>query len=180
MCVNTFLAAPFIALVPAMAVKVLGDNKQGTAVLVTAQGIGAVAMALTLGPLIQRFEARRVLLTMMSTLPFALAAYAYAPTLAVSALAILVVGALYLGALSTFTSIAQLRAPAEIRGRVVSVGTVILGAFYPLGALVQGKLGDAIGLRRTTFLAGAALLTVLAVTRALRPGITRALDDPVE
>ncbi len=180
MCVNTFLAAPFIALVPAMAIKVLHENDHGTGVLVTAQGIGAVAMALSLGPLIERMGARRVLLTMMSGLPFALAAYAFAPNLAVSSLAILVVGALYLGALSTFTSIAQLRAPSEIRGRVVSVATVILGAFYPLGSLVQGKLGDVAGLRLTTFLAGGALLAVLAITRAVRPGITRPLDRAVE
>ena len=62
--------------------------------LVTAQGIGAVAMALAMGPLAARFGIRRVLLAMMSLLPFALGAYAYAPTLAASALAILIVGAL--------------------------------------------------------------------------------------
>jgi MFS family permease len=179
MCVNTFLAAPFIALVPAMAIKVLHNNDVGTGVLVTAQGIGAVSMALALGPLMARIGPRRVLLTMMGSLPFALAAYAYAPNLALSALAIVFVGALYLGALSTFTSIAQLRAPAEIRGRVVSVATMILGAFYPLGALVQGKLGDLVGLRLTTFLAGAVLLGVLLIARAVRPGVTRALDEPV-
>ena len=47
MCLNTFLAAPFIALVPAMAIEGARHGERGgTAVLVTAQGIGAVAMAL--------------------------------------------------------------------------------------------------------------------------------------
>ena len=46
MFVNTFLAAPFIALVPAMAQIVLDAGTVGTSVLVTAQGIGAVTMAL--------------------------------------------------------------------------------------------------------------------------------------
>ena len=54
---------------------------------------------------------------------------------------------LYLGALSSFTTIAQLRVPAEIRGRVLAVFTVILGSLYPLGSVVQGKLADHIGLR---------------------------------
>ncbi len=179
MCVNTFLAAPFIALVAAMAVKVLHDNGSGTSVLVTAQGIGAVAMALSLGSLMHRLGPRRVMLTTMGTLPFALAAYAYAPNVATSALALLVVGAFYLGALSTFTSIAQLRAPANIRGRVVSVFTVILGAFYPLGAVLQGKIADHVGLRATTFGAAVALGAVLLVVRAFRPGITKAIDEPV-
>jgi MFS family permease len=184
MCVNTFLAAPFIALVPAMAQQVLlngnSDNAGSyTAVLITAQGVGAVAMGLALGPLAGRFGIRRVMLTMMTLLPFALAAYAVAPTLAASATALLIVGALYLGALSSFQSVSQLRAPPSIRGRVLAVNTMILGALYPLGAVVQGKLGDQIGLRATTFLSGAVLLVVIAATRVIRPGITKAIDTPV-
>ena len=179
MCLNTFLAAPFIALVPAMAEKVLDSGAGGTALLVTAQGIGAVVMALMLGGLVERWGERRVLLTMMGWLPLALAAYALAPTIGLSALTILVVGALYLGALSTFTTIAQLRAPAAIRGRVVSVHTVILGALYPLGAVIQGKIADSVGLRTTTFAAAALLGGTLLVVRAVRPGITRPLAEPV-
>ena len=40
MSLSMLLAAPFIALVPAMAIKVLHSGKSGTSVLVTAQGIG--------------------------------------------------------------------------------------------------------------------------------------------
>ena len=115
----------------------------------------------------------------MGALPPALAAYAYAPNRALSALALLVVGALYLGALSTFSTIAQLRAPASIRGRVVSVNTVILGALYPLGAVIQGKIADGIGLRATTFGAGAVMAATLVGTRLVRPGITSTLDTPL-
>jgi MFS family permease len=136
-------------------------------------------MALSLGKLTSRLGPRRVLLMMMGSLPFALALYAGAPVLAASALALLVVGALYLGALSTFMTIAQLRAPAEIRGRVLSVLTVILGSMYPLGAVVQGKLADTYGLRVVTFASGAALLAVQLVVRAVRPGFTKPLDEPV-
>lgn len=179
MCLNTFLAAPFIALVPAMAKNVLHNGTVGATVLITAQGIGAVGMALLLGGLVQRYGPRRLLVSLMSALPIALAAYAYAPGLALSAIALFVVGALYLGALSTFSSIAQLRAPANIRGRVVSVNTMILGSLYPLGAVLQGKIADSIGLRETTFGAGAIMAIVLVGARLLRPGITGALDTPV-
>jgi MFS family permease len=180
MVINTFLAAPFIALVPAMAEKVLGGGKAATSVLITAQGIGAVAMALSLGTLTARFRPGRVLVFMMSALPFALTAYAFAPTIATSALALIVVGALYLGALSTFMTVAQLRAPAEIRGRVLSVLTVILGSMYPLGAVVQGKIADSIGLREVTFASGVALLAAQLLLRVTRPHVARALDEPVE
>ena len=48
-----------------------------------------------------------------------------------------------------------------MRGRVLSVLMVLLGSFYPLGAVVQGAIADEIGLRPTT--AGA------AVTHARHP-----------
>lgn len=180
MCLNTFLAAPFIALVPAMALEVLHSGSVGTAVLVTAQGIGAVLMAFSLGSLVERYGTRRVLVTLMSILPVALVAYAGAPDLALSALALFVVGTIYLGTLSSFTTIAQLRVPPEIRGRVLAVFTVILGSLYPLGSVVQGKVADHIGLRETTIGAAALMALVMLAARALRPGITAAIDEPVE
>jgi len=179
MCLNTFLAAPFIALVPAMAAKVFDSAKGGTFVLITAQGLGAVAMALALGGLVERNGPRRTLFSLMGLLPFALVAYALAPVLAISAITLFVVGALYLGALSTFTTIAQLRAPANVRGRVLSVHTMILGSLYPLGAVVQGKLADSIGLRATTAASGICMLVALLVARAVRPHAGEAIDMPV-
>jgi MFS family permease len=180
MFLNTLLAAPFIALVPAMAQKVLDSGTFGTSVLVTAQGIGAVTVALMLGSLTPRWGARRVLVFMMGWLPLALTAYALAPTLAVSAAALMVVGALYLGALATFTTVAQIRAPQSIRGRVLAVHMVMLGALYPLGAVVQGAISDHVGLRATTASAAALMALVMLVTRITRPGITAAIDAPVE
>jgi predicted MFS family arabinose efflux permease len=178
MCVNTLLAAPFIALVPAMAQEVFDRSPSATSLLVTAQGIGAVAMGLALGSLDSRFGARRLMIAMMAGLPPALIAYAYAPHLFLSALTLVAVGALYLGALSTFTTIAQRRAPASLRGRVLAVNNVVLGSLYPLGAICQGRIADSIGLRATT--AGAAVLMAgtMLVTRAARPGITAAIDAP--
>ncbi len=171
MCVNTFLAAPFIALVPAMAEKVLHSDI-ATTILIAAQGTGAVLMAFSLGWFVERFGPRRLLVGLMGLLPFALAAYAYAPDVALSALALFFVGGLYLGALSSFSTVAQLRAPAAIRGRVLAVNTMILGALYPLGAVIQGKIADGIGLRVTTFGAAAIMAVVLGATRLVRPGIT--------
>ncbi len=178
MFVNTLLAAPFIALVPAMAEKVFHEGAIGTAVLVSAQGVGAVTMALSLGGLAERFGNRRVLLMVLWGLPFALGAYALMPVLALSAVAIFFVGVLYLGALSSFTSIAQLRAPAAVRGRVLSVLLILLGSLYPLGAVLQGAIADEIGLRASTVGAAALMLGVLLVARVLRPSFAIALESP--
>ena len=135
------LAAPFIALVPAMAEKVFDAGASGTAVLVTAQGIGAVTMALSLAalaaPLRQRPGAARACsgACRPRSCVYAVMPDARARRRSRSSSS----GFLYLGALSSFTSIAQLRAPAAVRGRVLSVLMVLLGSLYPLGAVMPGR-----------------------------------------
>jgi MFS family permease len=180
MSLNTLLAAPFIALVPAMAIKVLGSGKTGTSVLVTAQGIGAVAAALAIGPLGIRHGMRWIMVRSVGLVPVALILYAVAPNLPLSAVAIVVVGALYLASLSCFTTIAQQRAPSEYRGRVLSVNNVILGTLYPIGATVQGFLADRFGLRAVTAGSAVVMLAVLGAVRVLRPGATAAVETPLE
>jgi MFS family permease len=174
---NSLLAAPFIALVPAVALNVFHSGESGTAALVTAQGVGAVTMALMLGGLVARFGNRRVLRTVLTGLPVALVLYALAPTLWLAVFAIFFVGLFYLGCLSSFTTIAQLRAPAELRGRVLSALMVLLGTLYPIGSILQGAVADETSLRVTT--AGTAVLLAVALVaiRVLRPDYDRHLDD---
>ena len=170
---NSLLAAPFIALVPAVALKVFDNGKFGTSVLVTAQGLGAVLMALLLGGLSHRVGLRRVVMVAFLALPFTLMAYALAPTLALAAVAIFFVGMGYLGCLSGFNTVAQLRAPAALRGREMSVNMMVLGTLYPIGAIAQGWVADSAGLRTTTFVTAAALALIVLVLRTLRPGFDR-------
>jgi MFS family permease len=162
-----------------VALKLFDAEDFGTSMLVTAQGIGAVLMALALGPLFERFGSRRVLFGVLGGLPVALVAYASAPNLAAGVVTIFVVGFLYLGALSSFVTIAQLRAPTELRGRVMSLLMVLLGALYPLGSVLQGAIADRVGLRATTAGAAVLLAAALLAARLLRPGIARALDEAV-
>jgi len=178
LALNSLFAAPFIALVPAMALTVFHNEDSGTAALVTAQGLGAVAMALSLGGLAHRFGHRHVLLAGLAALPPVLVAYALSPSLEVAVIAIFFVGAAYLCCLSSFMTIAQLRAPNELRGRVMSALMVLLGVLYPIGSILQGWIADGIGMRAVT--AGAAVLLALALLalRMLRPGFDSEARDP--
>jgi MFS family permease len=178
LALNSLFAAPFIALVPAMALTVFHNEDAGTAALVTSQGVGAVLMALALGGLVARFGHRLVLLGGLVTLPPALVAYALAPNLEVGVITIFFVGASYLCCLSSFTTVAQLRAPAELRGRVMSGLMVLLGVLYPLGSIMQGWLADGIGLRATTAGAAIILAGTLVAMRVLRPGFDAEVRDP--
>ena len=176
--VVALLLSPFIALIPAVAAKLFDEGEGGTSVLITAQGVGAVIGALALPGLAQRFGRRRVLLVDLAVLPGLLVLYSLAPSLLLATVALAVVGAGYIGVLSGLGTVVQLRAPAALRGRVLSLYMVALGTVYPIGAVVQGALGDRFGLRLVTAACAVAFLVVVVLVRATIPSSKAALDDP--
>ena len=175
------LASPFIALVPAMA---HADLPAGwslsvtTAVLITAQGVGAVIGALSLAGLAERYGRLTVLRTAIFAVPVLLCAYALAPTLAVAVPAFVAVGAGYIVVLSGLNTVVQLRAPVASRGRILSIYMMALGLLYPLGAVVQGWLATAHGIRQVTVAAALVLLALSALAAVVRPTVFTNLGDP--
>jgi MFS family permease len=176
--VVALLASPFIALVPAMAINVLHHKASGTAVLVTAQGVGAVIGALALAPLAARFGRRRMLLGDLVVLPVLLVLYGLAPTLALAAVALLMVGASYIGVLAGLNTVVQLRAPEAVRARVLSFYMLALGVIYPIGAIIQGAVADHVGLRTVVVGTAVLLLVALLAFFMARPQLAESLDDP--
>ncbi len=190
MALAAFFAAPFIALISARALELTdGTDKalaRATGVLTTAQGVGAVIGALLVSELAHRYSRQRILIFDLVATPFALIVYGYAPNLPVAAVALALVGSLYIGILAGLQTTVQLRAPAEFRGRVLSIFLVSLGGIFPIGGVMQGWLGDRIGLGHTTAIACAIFLLILAYVRTTRPHVLLALggsdaevDEPV-
>ena len=177
MAVTALLLSPFIALIPAVAVKLFDEGEGATSLMITAQGVGAVAGALALASLAGRLGHRRLLVGNLVVLPFLLAAYAAAPSVATAAVALVAVGACYVGVLSGLGTVVQLRAPAALRARILSLYMVALGTVYPLGAVLQGALGDRLGLRTVTAGAAGLYLLLLVVAGLARPDLVAALDD---
>ena len=175
--VLSLCASPFIALIPAIAVVLFDGDAGTTSLLVTAQGVGAVAGALALAPLAERYGRRRMLVVNMFLLPTALVLYASTPSIALATVALAVVGATYISVFSGLNVVIQLRAPAEYRGRVLSLYFVVVGVVYPVGAALQGRIADDVGLRWTTAGGAVAMATVVALVALLRPRRLRVLDE---
>jgi MFS family permease len=170
-------ASPFIALVPAIAIEVFHSRAGGTSVLITAQGIGAVAGALAITPLVERFGRRRVLAGDLIAVCCFLVLYALAPSLWAGAVALLLLGASYIGVLAGCNTIVQLNAPMEMRGRMLGIYMMALGVLYPIGAIVQGWLAEWAGLRAVT--AGGALVLLAVMALAALTGFMPArLEGP--
>jgi MFS family permease len=173
------LAAPFIALVPAVALSLTRGGATsvaaGTAALTTAQGLGAVAGALLLPPLAVRFGRGPMLGWSLALLPAILIGYGAARSLWLAVAALFGVGLVYMGVLSGLQTVAQLHAPAAYRGRVLSFFLVALGVAYPLGALAQGPVADHIGVGWTTVSAALTLGLIYLLIAWRKPGFVRAV-----
>ncbi len=162
MVVTMLIGAPFVAFVSQMATVVFHGDERSTSVLVAAQGIGAVIGAFTLGWLTHRFGLWMVMAGSIAALAAALVLYGSAPTLWIAAIAVAGCGFGYGVSFTTFAGLSQQAASDDMRGRALAVNTFILGALYPLGALVQGWLADRLGLKWVTVGSGVALAICLA------------------
>src|SRR4029079_15442393 len=97
-----FLAAPFIGVLPAKALDLVGRARveNATAALTTAQGVGAVIGALSLASLAAWVGRRRMLVFNLTATPIALIVYASTGTTTTAVIALAFVGAFYIGILS--------------------------------------------------------------------------------
>lgn len=60
----------------------------------------------------------------------------------------------------------------------MAINNATLGVFYPIGAILQGSLGDRFGIRQVTVTSGVVLAAVMAATWLLRPGFTSVIVVP--
>jgi MFS family permease len=95
---------------------------------------------------------------------------------------VLSLGLLVLAGVTTITfssmlqTMLQLRAPAAMRGRVMSLVTVTMQGFAPLGGLLTGATALAIGTPRAVALS-AVVLAVAAVVAAIGAPDVREYED---
>ena len=172
---NTLWLAPFIGLISAMVEKEFGGGQHAVGWLITAQGTGAVVTGVYFAKAVERFSIEKVMVFAMCTCPLTLIVYAVSPNIWIAIPALFLTGLLYFAALSSFSNIAQLRAPSEFRGRVLSINQVVLGSVYAIALGIQGPLGDVFGVRAVTVAAALISLIGLAGVRLRNPGVTRAV-----
>jgi MFS family permease len=163
------VASPFITLVPAMAIIALHSGKIGTTWLVTAQGVGAVCAALTLPIVAKRTSRILVLRGSITALAGSLVLYAIAPSLIFSMVAMVLLGGSYMGVLAGLNTSVQMHAPLAERSRILSLYTLSLSMFYPLGAFIQADLARSFGVRDVTFVSALVLAVALMAMKIFKP-----------
>ena len=102
--------------------------------------------------------------------------YGLAPTFELAVVAIALLGFVYLAVLSGTSTVCQLRAPRELRARIASLFMLGVGGGHAVGLVVQGWLGDRVGLPAVTAVTGLLLAGIVVAVRLARPDLLEAME----
>jgi len=152
--VLSLLGSSVVQLAPALARDDFGVGKAAYGLLIAMFGLGAVIGALVMGSYGDRI--RRSRMAAIGLLQFAggVLLLGAAPTYGLGLTSLLVMGIAYLLVSVSLNTSIQARVSEEYRGRVLSIYLMGLMAGVPVGALVEGRLAEVIGLRAVVIAAG--------------------------
>lgn len=174
---TALLTRPYIQLLPAEA-QHLGVGAVDLSLLLAASGVGALGGALITAAL--GGWQRRGALVIAAVLAHGLSLFAFAAqqTLVGAMVFVCLTGFAVMVFLGMANTLIQTRTPDHMRGRAMSVYTMVMIGGMPLGQMLLGTAGTIVGIDRA-FLAGGAIVVAVALYAALRvPALRGALAEP--
>jgi MFS family permease len=165
---GAFLGAPLLTFIPIVTRDVFHGGVGLYTQLMTFSGAGAVVGALIVAWLGKNKHMGRILLISLAVFGTIIVGFGLSRRLYVSALILLVGGSLFVMCSSLTTSLAQLLAPLEFRGRVLSIYLVAFLGGSPLGNLANGWLVTRVGSAPVMLLVNGSALTLVALYFLLR------------
>jgi MFS family permease len=140
-----FLGPSAAVMLPIFALRVLHLSAPGMGFLFSALGIGTILGGLAVASLGDFRHKGRLFVTALLVWSAALGTFAASRAAALSVAALLILGAAQNAAAATAITLMQTRVPAEMRGRIMSLNTVLVMGVRPLGDFPAGVLIRAIG-----------------------------------
>lgn len=149
------LVRPYSSLLPAFIVSTLHANAKGLGVAIAASGVGGFAGALLTAHLGAR--ERRGIVWSVSAVVMSVGVLALGLlwNLWASLPVLFVIGTATMTFLGASNTLIQTLSPDEVRGRAISVYTMVALGVVPGGALVVGALGSFVGLHEAFLIVGA-------------------------
>jgi len=143
--VFSLIGLPYISFLPVFVVEVLKAGPEGLGFLVGATGAGSLSAALMLAFRGGVREEIRFLFVTSISFSLSLFVFSLSKTFPLSMVALFFAGWGMVSFLATSNSLIQLSVPDRLRGRVMSVYTIVFLGFTPIGNSLIGTLADAIG-----------------------------------
>jgi MFS family permease len=168
--VSSVFGMPYSILMPAIARDVLGGNQRTLGFLMGAAGAGAVLGALAIAGRRSAGRSGIVVAVSMTAFGASLIAFSLSRSFWLSAAILHVIGAAMIVQMATSNAFLQLLAPPALRGRVVSLYTLMFLGMAPFGSLLSGILARLWGTPVAVGLGGAVCLAAALAFAYRTPG----------
>ncbi len=170
--VSALLVRSYSLVLPAYALNYLGADAKGLGWAIAATGVGGFAGALVTALFGSRDRRGGLWLLSASVMALSVFALGFVRTLWMSIPVLMVIGLATLAFMGMSNILIQTLSPDAVRGRAISVYSMLALGFVPAGAFVIGGLGSLIGLGHAFIAAGLAT-ALFAVWLTLRRPIIR-------
>jgi len=140
----SLVAMPYTVLMPIFADKVLHGGARGLGILMGATGVGALLGALTLATRTGVYGLGRWITYSCAGFGISLVAFGLSRTFWLSTAFLVPVGFCMMLQMSSSNTLIQAMVPDQLRGRVMSVYSMMFMGMAPFGALLGGALADRI------------------------------------
>ena len=167
---TTFLGFATLTFLPLFAKEVFAGDAKTYSLLMTFSGAGSAVAALIVAWLGKFTHMGRTTLLVQVIYGVLIVAFAMSRSLWLSAALLFLTGTALMVVFSTVTSLVQLIAPNEMRGRVMSIYMLAFRGGMPLGSLASGWAATYIGATRVLEINGVLLIAV-AIFFLLRQGV---------
>ena len=145
---------PYTVLMPVFADKILHGGAQGLGILMGATGVGALFGALTLAAKTGVKGLGRWIVITCATFGVSLFCFAFSTSFWLSALLLLPAGYSMMLQMACSNTLIQTIVPDQLRGRVMSVYSMMFMGMAPFGAFFGGALAHRIGAPITVAVGG--------------------------
>jgi predicted MFS family arabinose efflux permease len=164
---TALFARPYIQLLPAVAHEVLQVGAVELSWMLAASGVGALLGSLATAALGSLRRRGAVLIGSAVSFGLFLVAFTMQRSLLASLPLLVLLGFATMVFLGMANGLLQTRSPDHLRGRVMSVYTMVFMGLMPLGSMVMGSIGSIAGVA-AGLLAGGVLCTLIALYAAVR------------
>jgi MFS family permease len=166
--ITSLFAIPYIALMPIFARDILGIGAKGLGALMGSAGLGALIGALSLASYGGFRRKGLMAFIAASAAAAALFLFSFSRTPILSYAMLVVVGWGMITQLATVNTMLQADVPDDLRGRVMSLYTLVFLGFIPVGNLIIGAFAHYIGAPHAVALGAVVCLLTYALLALLK------------
>ncbi len=160
---GSMLGVSYVTLMPVFAGEVLHSGSRGLGILLGSAGLGSLAAALTLAARRGGAGLEKLVLGAAGGFGLSLLLFSLSRNFLLSALLLAPVGYSMIVFMAGTNTLLQLRTPDALRGRVMSLFTMMLIGMAPFGSLLAGTLAHLLGTPQAVGLCGTATLAVTVI-----------------